>query len=66
MNFSPTYHGPFWEGDVFGAKIKPLQLTIVIYPNQFEEFALYFSKLNISHVPAKQAAYRNVCQWFGG
>jgi hypothetical protein len=53
MRFAPTYHGPIWEDDVFGAEIKPLQLTILIFPNQFEEFNLYFSKFNISHVPAK-------------
>jgi len=41
---SPNFHGPFWEYNIFGAKIKPLQLTIVIFPQQFEEFNFYFSK----------------------
>jgi hypothetical protein len=66
MRFSPTWFGPFWEDDIFGAQIKPLQLTIVLFPKQFEEFAFYiFFNLNISHVPAEQAAYRDVCHSFG-
>ena len=42
MSFSSTSLGPFWEDDVFGSQIKPLQLTIVIFPKQFEEFGFYF------------------------
>jgi len=41
---SPTFHGPFWEYNIFGAKIKSLQLTIVIFPQQLKEFDFYFSK----------------------
>jgi len=28
----------FGENDVFGAQIKPLQITIVLFPQQFQEF----------------------------
>jgi hypothetical protein len=28
----------FGEDDVFGAQIEPLQITIVLFPQQFEEF----------------------------
>ena len=43
MSFSPTCLGPFWEDDLFGAQTKPLQHTILLYPQKFEEFAFYFS-----------------------
>jgi len=59
---APTCHGQFWEDDLFGAETKPLQLKIVLFPKQFEEFDCFY--LDISHVPAEQAAYQNVCHWF--
>ena len=43
LEISPICHGPFWEDNIFGAQIKPLQLTIVIFPQKFEKFAFYFS-----------------------
>jgi hypothetical protein len=39
MCFSPTWHGPFWEDDVFGAQIKSLLLKILVFPKQFQESA---------------------------
>jgi hypothetical protein len=61
MCFSPTYHGPFWEDEVFGAQIKSLLLKIVIFPKNLKNLTFIFSSLYICHVPAERAAYQNVC-----
>jgi hypothetical protein len=58
-------HDPFLEDNLFVSEIKPLQLTILLYLNQFQEMVLSFLSLDFSHVPAEQATYRNVCYYFG-
>ena len=65
-DFLFTCLGPFWEDDVFGAQTKPLQLTIVLFLSNLKNFPFIFLNIDVSNVPAEQAAYRNVCHWFGG
>jgi len=41
---SPNFHFPFWQYEIFGAKIKSMKHRIVIFPQQLKEFDFYFSK----------------------
>ena len=42
---------------LFGAQIKPLQLVIIIYSNQAEEFDSTVFIVDISHVDGDQVAF---------
>jgi hypothetical protein len=61
---SPKWHGPFWEYDLFGAQIIPLQLITLHLLNNLKNFPSIFP---IIYQPctAEQAAYRNVCAGLG-
>ena len=61
---SPKYHDQFCEQCrairvLLGAQIKPVQLVIIIYSNQAEEFDSIFLTVDISHVDGERVAFWN-------
>jgi hypothetical protein len=49
----------------YGAQIKPLQHTILIYSNQAEEFGFNFFTVNVSHIDGEHVAFWNSHHSFG-
>jgi hypothetical protein len=48
-----------WWNKLFGVKIKPRQLSIIVYSNQPEECGFISFTVGISHVDGEQVTFWN-------